>query len=53
MDTTKAYVKPQITRIELKPEDAVLTACKITNGSGSGAKHCVVAKKCVVSAKGS
>lgn len=28
MQKKKPYIKPEIKRIELKPEDAVLTACK-------------------------
>jgi hypothetical protein len=33
----KPYQKPTVTQIPLKPEEAVLTACKAAPGSGS---HC-------------
>jgi len=30
----KEYSKPKVTRVALKPEEAVLTACKTTSGPG-------------------
>ena len=30
----KSYDKPQVTRVALKPEEAVLTACKTNFGPG-------------------
>jgi hypothetical protein len=37
MQNKKPYKKPEIARVEMKPEDAVLTACK-TNRAGPGRK---------------
>jgi len=31
----KIYEKPKVTKVELRPEEAALTACKVT-GSGIG-----------------
>jgi hypothetical protein len=30
----KGYEKPKVTRVALKPEEAVLTACKTNSSSG-------------------
>jgi hypothetical protein len=32
----KTYVKPQMTRVELTPEEVVLGACKSSGGTGPG-----------------
>lgn len=34
------YVKPQIQRVELRPEEAVLGACKLASLAGPGQGHC-------------
>jgi len=36
----KKYEPPQITTIRLRPEEAVLTHCKISGGSGPIAPSC-------------
>jgi hypothetical protein len=37
----KAYTKPTIERVELKPEEAALTACKVEHTQGwGGVTHC-------------
>jgi hypothetical protein len=36
----KPYVKPKITRVELKPEEAVLGGCKIAGISGPYQASC-------------
>ena len=33
----RPYVKPEIKQVALRPEEAVLGACKATSGSGPGA----------------
>jgi hypothetical protein len=33
----KPYKKPEIAKIELRPEEAALTACKIQSGAGPAA----------------
>ena len=37
MEKKKPWVKPELKRVELKPEDAVLTACKNYMGGPRGA----------------
>ena len=36
----KPYVKPQLTRVTLRPEEAVLAACKNVNVGGPGQPTC-------------
>jgi hypothetical protein len=36
----KFYDKPQVTRVALKPEEAVLTACKTNFGPGPQLNPC-------------
>jgi hypothetical protein len=36
----KKYQKPQVTKVALRPEEAALTACKTTTGSGGQGGHC-------------
>ena len=36
----RAYQKPQITKVALKPEEAVLTVCKIPGGGGGKGGIC-------------
>ncbi len=44
----KPYVKPQVTRVLLKPEEAVLGACKSATGRGPGQTNCRTPGKCKV-----
>jgi len=37
MQNRKSYRKPEILKVELRPEEAVLTACKSTSGGGPDA----------------
>jgi hypothetical protein len=34
MEKKKLYKKPEITRVKMQPEDAVLTACKLQEQAG-------------------
>jgi hypothetical protein len=36
-DRRNLYVKPEVKRVDLRPEHAVLGTCKITGASGPGA----------------
>jgi hypothetical protein len=36
----KPYVKPEIQRVVLRPEEAVLGSCKTAQGSGPGGGRC-------------
>ncbi len=36
----KAYSKPEVKKVALKPEEAVLGACKNTGQTGPGAASC-------------
>lgn len=36
MKEKKAYVKPEITKVELRPEEAVLTGCKNSTSGPRG-----------------
>jgi hypothetical protein len=37
----KVYTKPTIEKVELKPEEAALTACKVEHSIGfGGVTHC-------------
>lgn len=40
MKKKKTYKKPEITRVELKPEEAVLTACKSRGVGPSKSQWC-------------
>jgi len=49
----RPYLKPELTQVLLRPEEAVLTACKLasTGGGGPGGPpHCVLAASCFVTA---
>ena len=35
MSTKKAYKKPSLTKVELRPDEAVLTACKLATGQAA------------------
>lgn len=36
MESKAQYTKPQLHKVALRSEEAVLTACKTSNGGGSG-----------------
>ena len=45
----KPYTKPQVTKIALRPEEAVLGGCKVAGTSGpnrGGGTTCVVPSQC-------
>ncbi len=42
----KPYVKPQVKRVLLKPEEAVLGSCKSNTGAGPGQPICKTPGKC-------
>ena len=42
----KPYVKPQLTRVTLRPEEAVLAACKRGGVGGPGQPNCTAPAAC-------
>jgi hypothetical protein len=44
----KPYVKPQITQVALRPEEAVLGGCKTASVMGLGQAMCTVPTTCKV-----
>ena len=40
------YRKPEVTQVSLRPEEAVLGACKTRNGSGPGQSTCRTPSSC-------
>ncbi len=48
----RAYEKPQIKKVKLTPQDAVLTGCKTTMNAAASGKRCSEAG-CVNKAAGS
>jgi hypothetical protein len=46
MKDKKDYQKPQLTKVRLRTEEAVLTACKTTSGQGPYASKCTGAGNC-------
>ena len=40
MSKRKPYQKPEINQVKLKPEEAVLTGCKMSSGSGGVNEKC-------------
>ena len=44
----KPYQKPEIRKIELRPEEAVLGGCKIASSSGPAQATCTVPANCTV-----
>jgi len=42
----KPYVKPQVKRVVLKPEEAVLGACKTASLSGPAQAKCSIPANC-------
>jgi hypothetical protein len=45
-NTKKQYEKPQIKRVELRPEEAVLGFCKTTGQYGPGSSTCQTPSAC-------
>ena len=39
-DKRKPYVKPEVKQVPLRPEEAVLAACKTHHSGGPGFSHC-------------
>jgi len=52
-DGKKLYAPPRITTISLRPEEAVLGACKSLNTGGSSGGSCVFPSGCTNSSAGS
>jgi hypothetical protein len=44
----KPYVKPELSQVPLRPEEAVLGNCKGTGPSGAMASNCVPVVPCVL-----
>ena len=42
----KPYTKPEVKRVQLKPEEAVLGGCKVNGQFGPAANNCLVPPKC-------
>ena len=42
----KHYVKPEVKRVMLRPEEAVLASCKTASSSGPGQKKCSQPSPC-------
>jgi hypothetical protein len=42
----KPYMKPEVTRVMLRPEEAVLGACKNSRSSGPGQPMCNMPSAC-------
>ena len=42
----KPYVKPEVTRFPLRPEEAVLGFCKSNNSPGSNGANCFIGGIC-------
>ena len=53
MKKKKSYKKPEIAKVELKPEDAVLTACKTAGTARVGSKCRTDVTRCNTSTQGS
>ncbi len=48
MSTKKTYKKPSLTKVELRPEEAVLTACKNASGGGGVGGGCGTLRGCAL-----
>jgi len=48
----RPYLRPELTQVSLRPEEAVLTACKASSGGPGpqGPPHCVFTASCLVTA---
>jgi hypothetical protein len=44
--TKKRYEKPEVTQVSLRPEEAVLGACKAGRVSGPGQPRCSIPAPC-------
>jgi hypothetical protein len=44
--TRREYAAPQVTRVHLRPEEAVLGACKNGSASGPGGSGCATIAVC-------
>ena len=44
----KPYVKPTLMKVQLKPEEAILGACKKVGATGPGASGCTAGVACQV-----
>lgn len=42
----KPYAEPTVTRVPLRPEEAVLGVCKISYTAGPGHSNCAVIPQC-------
>jgi hypothetical protein len=42
----KPYAKPEVKRVMLRPEEAVLAACKTAKTSGAGQGRCNIPSPC-------
>ena len=42
----KAYARPTVKRVPLRPEEAVLAVCKITSDSGPNGANCSNPSQC-------
>ena len=42
----KAYSKPEVTRVELKPEESLAAGCKVTTESAFGGNNCTTPVQC-------
>ena len=42
----RAYQKPELTQVSLKPEEAVLGICKTSTTTGPGQSKCTVPANC-------
>jgi hypothetical protein len=47
--TKKTYEKPSLTKVELRPDEAVLTACKNAGGAGGPDGGCGSIRMCAFS----
>jgi hypothetical protein len=45
-EAKKPYVKPEVTRFPLRPEEAVLGFCKSHNSPGSNGANCFIGGIC-------
>jgi hypothetical protein len=42
----RAYQKPELTQVSLRPEEAVLGVCKSASVSAAGHANCTITPKC-------
>ncbi len=46
-DKRKPYAKPEIKRVPLRPEEAILGFCKTTTGAGPMSSACIALLSCL------